>query len=66
MINLDTWKKAWALLDAHERRNALITLAVVILSAFSSAADGRIGSAIPVGSVRPWPNRAGSCPCLGL
>ena len=55
MINLDIWKKAWALLDAHERRNALITLAVVILSAFSSAV--MVGSVLPFLSVLSDPGQ---------
>ena len=60
MIDLDTWKKAWALLDARERRNAWITLAVVILGALSSAL--MVGSvlAVPVGAVRSRKDRAGS------
>ena len=35
MLDLTTLKKAWALLDAQERRNALKVLAVAALSATS-------------------------------
>ena len=46
MIDLGNWKKVWALLDARERRNAWITLSVVIFGALSSA--------LMVGSVMPF------------
>ncbi|MCD1636352.1 ABC transporter ATP-binding protein/permease [Martelella mediterranea] len=54
-MDLDTWKKAWALLDARERRNAWITLAVVILGALSSAL--MVGSVLPFLSVLSDPGR---------
>ena len=37
MIDLENWKKVWALLGPGERRKAWITLGVVIIGAFSSA-----------------------------
>ncbi|MBV7410718.1 ABC transporter ATP-binding protein [Maritimibacter sp. DP1N21-5] len=45
MIDLLTWKKAWALLDARERRNAWIVLGVIIIGALASAA--MVGSVMP-------------------
>ncbi|MAS04783.1 MAG: ABC transporter ATP-binding protein [Ahrensia sp.] len=55
MINFTIWKKAWALLDRREQRNAGIVLAVVVLSALSSAV--MIGSVMPFLSVLAEPNR---------
>lgn len=49
MINIDTWRKAWALLDQRERRNAWITMSVAILGAMSSAL--MVGSILPFLSV---------------
>jgi ABC-type multidrug transport system fused ATPase/permease subunit len=49
MINLENWKKVWALLDAGERRKAWITLGVVIVGALSSAFT--VGSVMPFLSV---------------
>ena len=37
MIDLSTWKKAWALLETRERRNAWIVLAIIIAGGLSSA-----------------------------
>ena len=54
MIDLRTWKKAWALLDAYEKRNSLIVLAVIILGALSSAV--MVGSVIPFLSVLADPS----------
>lgn len=55
MIDLITWKKAWALLDARERRNAWIVLGIVILGALSSAL--MVGSVLPFLSVLADPER---------
>jgi ATP-binding cassette, subfamily B, bacterial PglK len=55
MIDFSVWKKAWALLDRRERRNAWIVLAVVIVGALSSAV--MIGSVIPFLSVLAEPAR---------
>lgn len=55
MINFSVWKKAWTLLDARERRNAGIVLAVVVLSALSQAV--MIGSVMPFLSVLAEPKR---------
>ncbi|MDC0487152.1 ABC transporter ATP-binding protein/permease [Amylibacter sp.] len=49
MINRETCKKAWVLLDVHERRNAWITLIFVVLGALSSAL--MVGSILPFLSV---------------
>ena len=62
MIDLETWKKAWALLDARERRNGWITLAVVILGALSSAL--MVGSVLPFLSVLSDPGRIERVPAL--
>ncbi len=55
MIDLGTWKKAWALLDAREKRNAWIVLCILILAALSSAA--MVGSIMPFLSVLSNPER---------
>ena len=55
MTTLETCKKAWALLDARERRNAWITLSVVIMSGISSAM--MVGSVFPFLSVLSDPSR---------
>src|SRR6056297_130326 len=55
MIDLSTWKKAWALLDGRERRNAWIVLGIVILGALSSAL--MVGSVLPFLSVLADPGR---------
>lgn len=62
MIDIETWKKAWALLDRHERRNAWITLAVVVLGALSSAL--MVGSVLPFLSVLSDPSRIERVPVL--
>lgn len=46
MIDLSTWKKAWALLDAREKRNAWLVLGIIII--------GALVSAVMVGSVMPF------------
>lgn len=55
MIDFSLWKKAWALLDARERRNAWIVLAVVIVGAFASAL--MVGSVMPFLSVLADPSK---------
>jgi len=55
MISLKTWKQAWVLLDVNERRKAWITLAIVILSAMSSAL--MVGSVFPFLSVLSDPEQ---------
>lgn len=62
MIDFGTWKKAWALLDARERRNAWIVLLIVILSALSAAL--MVGSVLPFLSVLAEPQRIQSVPAL--
>jgi ATP-binding cassette, subfamily B, bacterial PglK len=49
VIDLSTWRKAWALLDPRERRNAWLVLVVILVSALSSAA--MVGSVMPFLSV---------------
>ncbi|MEA3642081.1 MAG: ABC transporter transmembrane domain-containing protein [Lamprobacter sp.] len=62
MIDLAIWKKAWALLDTRERRNAWITLSVVILCALSSAL--MVGSVLPFLSVLADPGQIERVPAL--
>ena len=62
MIDLDTWKKAWALLDMSERRTALMVLGVVVLGALSSAL--MVGSVLPFLSVLSQPERIETVPIL--
>jgi len=62
MIDLETWKKAWAILDMRERRNAWITLAVVIFGALSSAL--MVGSVLPFLSVLSDPGQINKVPAL--
>lgn len=62
MIDIEIWKKGWALLDARERRNAWITLAVVILGAMSSAL--MVGSVLPFLSVLSNPDQIQQVPAL--
>ena len=62
MIDLTTWKKAWELLDKRERHNAWIVLAIIILSALSSAF--MVGSVLPFLSVLAEPGRIQSVPML--
>ena len=62
MIDLQTWKKAWALLDAREQRNAWIVLGIVIVSALSSAA--MVGSIMPFLAVLADPERIRNVPAL--
>lgn len=62
MIDLETWRKGWAILGGSERRNAWIVLLVVIAAALSSAV--MIGSIIPFLSVLAEPARIRSVPAL--
>lgn len=62
MIDLSTLKKAWALLDDREQRNAWIVLAVVLLGAMSSAV--MVGSVLPFLSVLSDPSRIESTAAL--
>ncbi|MEI4233697.1 ABC transporter ATP-binding protein [Roseovarius sp. D22-M7] len=55
MIDLENWKKVWALLDAHEKRKAWITLGVVIIAALTSAL--MVSSIMPFLSVLSDPAR---------
>ncbi len=61
-FDFSTWKKAWALLDARERRNAWIVLAIIILAALSSAS--MVGSIMPFLSVLVDPSRIREVPFL--
>ena len=62
MINLDKWKKCWAVLDARERRNAWITLAVVIFGSLSSAL--MVGSVLPFLTVLSDPGQIARVPAF--
>lgn len=62
MIDTTTWKKAWALLDARERRNAWVVLGIIIIAALSSAV--MVGSVMPFLAVLADPSRIGSMPAL--
>lgn len=62
MIDFDTWKKAWALLEARERCTALMVLGVVVLGALSSAL--MVGSILPFLSVLSQPERIETVPIL--
>lgn len=61
-MEIETWKKAWALLDAREKRSAWLVLSIVILSAISSAL--MIGSVLPFLSVLADPGRIQTVPAL--
>lgn len=62
MIDLSTWKKAWALLDTRERRNAWIVLGVIIVGALASAV--MVGSVMPFLAVLAEPSRIETTPAL--
>jgi ABC-type bacteriocin/lantibiotic exporter with double-glycine peptidase domain len=62
LIDLETWKKAWTLLDERERRNAWIVLGIVIVAALSSAV--MVGSIMPFLSVLAEPERIRTVPPL--
>ena len=61
-INLSSVKKAWALLDQQEQRNAFKVLAAMIIAAFSSAA--MVGSVFPFLSVLANPMLVQEMPAL--
>ena len=62
MIDTTTWKKAWALLDAREKRHAWIVLGVIIVAAVASAA--MVGSIMPFLAVLADPSRIETMPAL--
>ena len=62
MIDLSTWKKAWALLETRERRNAWIVLAIIIAGGLSSAL--MVGSVLPFLSVLAQPRNIETTPAL--
>ena len=62
MIDLDIWKKAWAILDARERRNAWVVLCIVTIGALASAL--MVGSVLPFLSVLAEPGRIETVPAL--
>ena len=62
MSDLSTWKKAWALLETRERRNAWIVLAIIILGGLSSAL--MVGSILPFLSVLAQPRNIETTPAL--
>lgn len=62
MIDFSTWKKAWALLDARERRNAWVVLGIIIIGALVSAV--MVGSVMPFLAVLADPSRIESTPAL--
>lgn len=62
MIDTSTWKKAWALLDARERRNAWIVLGIIIIGALASAV--MVGSVMPFLAVLSDPSRIETTPAL--
>jgi ATP-binding cassette, subfamily B, bacterial PglK len=61
-MTLSSFHKAWALLDARERRNAVKVLAVMIVGAFASAA--MVGSVFPFLSVLSDPDLIHEAPLL--
>lgn len=62
MKEVIVWKKAWALLDAQEKKSAWVVLCIVVLSALSSAL--MIGSVLPFLSVLADPGRIQKVPAL--
>lgn len=62
MVEMNIWRKAWALLDAREKRYAFVTLGVVIVGALSSAL--MVGSIMPFLSVLAEPSRIETQPML--
>ena len=62
LIDNATWRKAWALLDARERRNAWIILCIIIASALLSAA--MVGSVMPFLLILADPEKIRSVPML--
>ena len=62
MIDLENWRKTWALLDPDERRKAWITLGIAIFGGLSSAL--MISSVMPFLSVLSEPARIERVPAL--
>ena len=62
MIDLGTWKKAWALLDLAEKRRAWLVFSLIVVSAFASAA--MVGSVMPFIAVMAEPSRIEEAPAL--
>lgn len=62
MIDISTIKKAWALLDAREKRHAWIVLGVILVGAMSSAV--MVGSIMPFLAVLAAPSRIETTPAL--
>jgi len=62
MIDFSTVRKAWAMLDARERRNAWIVLGVMIIEAAASAL--MVGSIMPFLAVLADPGRIERTPAL--
>ena len=62
MIDKKTWKKAWALLDAQEKRNAWVVLCINIVGALASAV--MVGSVMPFLAVLADPSRIETTPAL--
>lgn len=62
MINSELWKNGWAVLDPDERKQAFLTLLVVIVSAFATAI--MIGSIAPFLSVLSDPSKIEEVPTL--
>ncbi len=62
MVEMNSWRKAWALLDEREKRLAFWTLLIVILGALSSAF--MISSVIPFLTVLAEPERIQTQPQL--
>lgn len=61
-MKVDVFRKGWALLDAKEKRSAILTLAVIVLSAASSAA--MVGSVMPFLSILADPTQIREVPFL--
>lgn len=62
VIDLQTLRKGWALLDTRERRSAKIALSIAAISAFASAA--MVASVLPFLSVVANPDRIRETPAM--
>ena len=62
MIDKMIWKKAWALLDARERRNSWLVLGIIIVGALTSAV--MVGSVMPFLAVLADPSIIETTPAL--
>ena len=60
--DFSAWSKAWALLDARERRNAWFVLVIIIIGALAAAV--MVGSVMPFLTVLANPSRIESTPLL--